>query len=185
MRQQRQHGGLMCGFLFVDPFLHRIKHYLKATSAPSFINPKVFLICKGLIWLQISSCQSRGPTLAPFSLGRPAFHSRTRLPAGHDSPHLSRAHRSQTPLTQHAPYSLLAVTTRDSSRTKGGKSANEHRIAKVALRVRRRDAVGAARPSAFCVEKKEKERNRWNCEATVEVCTVKTGDQLEEASLKA
>lgn len=98
------------------------KHQLKAISASSVINSKVFFICKGLIWLQSSSCRSRGPTLAPFSLGRPAFHSWTRLPAGHDSPHLSRAHRSQTPLTQHAPYSLLAVTTRDSSCTKGGKN---------------------------------------------------------------
>ena len=49
-------------------------------------------------------------------------------------PHLSRAHQSQTPLTQHAPYSLLAVTTRGSLCTKGenNKSANEYQIVRKA-----------------------------------------------------
>ncbi len=134
-------------FPICGPFSHWKSHELKTISASSFINSKVSFICKGLIWLQTSSCRGRGPTLAPFSLGRPAFQSWTRLPAGHDSPHLSRAHRSQTPLTQHAPYSLLAVTTRDSSRTKGKKSANKDGIVQVALYLRRR-AARASRPSA-------------------------------------
>lgn len=79
------------------------------------------------------SCLSQGgPTLRSASIGPSSISlGGTRLPSGHDSPHLSRAHRSQTPLTQHAPYSLFpffffpsslshkAVTTRGSPRTKG------------------------------------------------------------------
>lgn len=131
----------MCGFPFLNIYtlkkIKKKKHELKTIGACSFINSKVFFICKGLIWLQTPSCQSRGPTLAPFSLGRPAFRSWSRLPACHDSPHLSRAHRSQTPLTQHAPYSLLAVTTRDSSCTKGKKPANKDQIVKVTFCLKR------------------------------------------------
>lgn len=55
------------------------------------------------------SCLSQGgPTLRSASIGPSSISlGGTRLPSGHDSPHLSRAHRSQTPLTQHAPYSLF------------------------------------------------------------------------------
>lgn len=131
----------------MHPFFFALKKIIKnkkkaqweTISASGFINSKVSFICKGLIWLQTPPAAEAG---APPSLGshwavQPFTRGRVS-PAGHDSPHLSRAHRSQTPLTQHAPYSLLAVTTRDSSRTKEKKKKknlqNEDGIGKVAPR---------------------------------------------------
>lgn len=85
------------------------------------VSPRFLCFQTVLTWF-LPSAEAAAPpslrfhwTVQPFSRGRVS-------PSGHDSPHLSRAHRSQTPLTQHAPYSLLAVTTRDASRTKAEKS---------------------------------------------------------------
>lgn len=112
-------------------------------------------------YLQRVNFGSKSPAADVGAPPSPRFHwaaqsfSRGRVsPACHDSPHLSRAHRSQTPLTQHAPYSLLAVTTRGSSCTKGRRDGKKERkkkkqfckriqILNVAFGVRRRTPLAS------------------------------------------
>lgn len=89
-------------------------------APPSF--SAILVFSNGWRWF-LPRAEAGAPPSPPFHWTAQPFIRGRVSPSGHDSPHLSRAHRSQTPLTQHAPYSLSAVTTRDSSRTKAEKTA--------------------------------------------------------------
>lgn len=136
----------MCGSFFTLKIKNNNKrkinkNWLKTTSASSSINSKVPFICKGLIWLQNLQLPKQGPHPRSVSIGpsKPFIRGRVSQPVT-ISPHLSRAHRSQTPLTQHAPYSLFSshdsrLIVHKRRKKKGGKKQKnaKDRIVKVAL----------------------------------------------------